>query len=131
MKTVKVIIEKSKDAYSAYNEYDPRINGMGDSLEAVKNAVLDSIEILKGFEPNQIPLVLRGEYQIEWKLDVASLLNYYKPVFNQSGLAKVAGINEKLLNHYATGEKKPGPSQVKKIEIALHQLGKELLAVEF
>ncbi|MCE7043369.1 type II toxin-antitoxin system HicB family antitoxin [Dyadobacter sp. CY312] len=130
MKTLKVIIEKSKDSYSAYSENFPQINGMGDSLQEVKESVLNSIEIIKGFDARQIPSILKTEYQIEWKLDVASLLNYYKPVFNQSGLAKVAGINEKLLNHYATGEKKPGAAQVKKIEVALHQLGKELLAVE-
>jgi len=39
-------------------------------------------------------------------------------------------LNEKQLNHYASGLKKPRAAQAKKIENALHKLGGELLAIE-
>jgi hypothetical protein len=42
----------------------------------------------------------------------------------------MTGINQKQLQHYASGLRKPRTQQMKKIESALHQLGNELLAVE-
>ncbi len=42
----------------------------------------------------------------------------------------MTGINQKQLQHYASGLKKPRPTQVKKIETAIHNLGKELISVE-
>ena len=40
------------------------------------------------------------------------------------------GINQKQIQHYTTGHRKPRLEQRKKIENALHTLGKELLAVQ-
>jgi hypothetical protein len=41
-----------------------------------------------------------------------------------------AGINQRQLQHYASGLKKPREAQVKKIESALHKLGEELMSIE-
>ncbi|TLV02783.1 helix-turn-helix domain-containing protein [Dyadobacter luticola] len=130
MKTIKVIIGRSKDHYGAYAENVNKIYGGGNTIEEVKNSVLECIEIVKTFDSKNIPAALKGEYEIEWKLDVGSFLQYYKGIFSQTGIAKLTGINEKLLNHYASGIKKPRPAQAKKIENALHKLGNELLAVK-
>ncbi|WP_439556846.1 type II toxin-antitoxin system HicB family antitoxin [Dyadobacter sp.] len=130
MKKIKIIIERSKDFYWAYGDNVDKINGGGATIEDVKKSVFECIEIVKGFDDKNIPSALKGEYEIEWKLDVGSFLKYYKGIFSQTGIAKITGINEKLLNHYASGIKKPRPAQAKKIEAALHKLGNELLAVK-
>ncbi|WP_031527082.1 hypothetical protein [Dyadobacter crusticola] len=130
MRTIKIIIARSKDFFGAHSENVKGINGGGATIEEVKKSVYECIDIIKSFDDKNIPAALKGEYEIEWKLDVGSFLKYYKGIFSQTGIAKITGINEKLLNHYASGLKKPRPAQAKKIEAALHKLGSELLAVK-
>lgn len=65
-----------------------------------------------------------------YRFDTQSFLNYYNKVFTNVALERITGINQKLLHHYATGLKKPREPQRKKIEIALHKLGSELLAAQ-
>ncbi|GGB84566.1 type II toxin-antitoxin system HicB family antitoxin [Dyadobacter sediminis] len=130
MKKIKVIISRGKDNYAAFAENVKMITGAGDTVQEAKASVLECIELIKTFPAKNIPAVLKGEYEIVWKLDVESLLEYYKGIFNQKGIAKLTGINEKQLNHYASGLKKPRAVQIKKIETALHRLGNELLAIE-
>ncbi len=130
MKKIRVVIEQGKDGYGAYAENVKKIYGMGDTVEEVKQSVLECIEIVKSFDDKNIPAALKGEYEIIWKFDVESLLEYYKGIFSQTGIARLTGINEKQLNHYASGLKKPRPAQAKKIENALHRLANDLLAIE-
>lgn len=131
MKTVKVVIEKTKDMYSAYAENVEGIYGGGDTPGEAKQSVLDAIALLKKYnDPKIIPAILRGEYQIVYKFDTESVLNYYKKIFTKSALERITGINQKQLQHYAAGLKKPRPQQVKKIESGLKQLAEELLTVE-
>lgn len=101
---------------------------MGDTAEECKQSVLDAIETLK--ELNNYPEELKGDYQITYKFDTISLLNYYKGIFSNSALEKMTGINQKQIQHYTSGHRTPRVDQRKKIETALHNLGKELLAVE-
>ncbi|HEX8576997.1 MAG TPA: type II toxin-antitoxin system HicB family antitoxin [Flavobacterium sp.] len=128
MKEIKIIIEKSSDSFGAYSENVQGIYGAGDTAEECKNSILDAIETLKELE--SCPSELKGEYIITYKFDTISLLNYYKGIFTNSALEKITGINQKQIQHYTTGHRKPRPEQRKKIESALHNLGKELLAVE-
>nr|WP_295922485.1 helix-turn-helix transcriptional regulator [uncultured Dyadobacter sp.] len=130
MKKIRLLIERGKDGYSAYAENATKIYGIGDTVEDVKRNVLECIDIVKSFDDHNIPAALKGDYEIIWKFDVESLLEYYKGIFSQTGIARLTGINEKQLNHYASGLKKPRPAQAKKIENALHRLGGELLAIE-
>lgn len=131
MKTIKIIIEKTDDMFSAFAENVEGIYAGGDTVEEVKQSVLDSIRLLKEYNTNEnIPAILKGEYQISYKFDTVSLLNYYKGIFTNSALERITGINQKQIQHYATGHRNPRVDQRKKIETALHSLGKELLAVE-
>ena len=52
------------------------------------------------------------------------------PAINISRFAERVKINRSLLARYVCNEKKPGAKNKKQIEEALHQLGKELLAVK-
>ena len=131
MKAVRIIIERSKDLYSAYAENVPFVCGAGDTVAATKESVLASIETLtKENKPENIPSILKGEYSIVYKFDVESFLAYYKGIFTNSALEKVTGVNQKLLQHYASGLKKPREKQAKKIEAGFHKLASELLTIE-
>jgi predicted RNase H-like HicB family nuclease len=131
METIKIIIEKTKDMYSAYAENTKGIYAGGDTVEEVKQSVVDAIRLLKNYNTSEnIPEILKGNYQIAYRFDTQSFLNYYIKVFTNVALERITGINQKLLHHYATGLKKPREPQRKKIETALHKLGLELLAVE-
>ena len=52
------------------------------------------------------------------------------PAINISRFAEQVKINRSLLASYVCNEKKPGIKNKKQIEAALHQLGKDLLAVK-
>ena len=130
MKTIKITIEKTNDGYSAYAVNVDGIYGMGDTAEECKHSILDAIETVKEFNEVNRPKFLDGEYQLVFKFDVESLLNYYRKYFGFSGLENVTDINQKQLQQYSTGLYKPRWNTKKKIERSLHDLGKELLAVE-
>ncbi len=125
MKKVKIIIERSKDSYWAYAENMEGVSGVGDTVQEAKQSALQSIEIQKklGNIPNKA-------YALIFKFDTQSLLAYYRNIFTNAAFERMTGINQKQIQHYATGLKKPRPTQTKKIETALHRLGSELMAVE-
>jgi len=124
-------LKKQKIMYSAYAENTKGIYAGGNTVEEVKQSVLDAIRLLKNYNSGEnIPNILKGDYQIVYRFDTQSFLNYYNKVFTNVALERITGINQKLLHHYATGLKKPREPQRKKIEIALHKLGTELLSLE-
>ncbi|MDO8993084.1 type II toxin-antitoxin system HicB family antitoxin [Daejeonella sp.] len=123
--TVQIIIEKSKDAFWAYASGLEGVTGVGETVQLAKESVIESVDIQK--ELGNIPNV---DYNFTFNFDVESLLNYYKGIFTNSALEKITGINQKQLQHYASGLKKPREAQIYKIEIGLHRLAEELLAVK-
>lgn len=131
MRTIKIIIEKTDNLFSAYAANVEGIYAGGETVEEVKQSVLDSIRLIKEYNaPENIPAVLKGDYEIVYQFDAVSLLSYYKGVFTNSALERITGINQKQIQHYASGHRKPSEATTKKIETALHKLGEELLAVE-
>jgi predicted RNase H-like HicB family nuclease len=131
METVKIIIEKTDDLFSAYADNVEGIYAGGETVEEVKQSVLDAIELSKEHNTEEnIPTILKGNYEITYHFDLESLLNYYKGIMSFSALERLTGVNQKQLQHYSTGHRKPRIDQRKKIETALHKFGKELLAVE-
>ena len=70
MKQIKVIIERSKDSYSAYGESVDGIWGMGDTVEEAKSSALKSLRLfLDNNEAKNIPKELKAEYELVFKLD--------------------------------------------------------------
>jgi len=131
MKQVKIVIEKSKDLYSSYAENVTGIYGGGETPEEAKQSVMEAIRLLKKYnKPKNIPAILKGDYVLVFRFDTVSLLNYYKKIFTNAALERMTGINQKQIQHYSSGLKKPRAAQAKKIEAAFHQLGSELMAVE-
>jgi len=85
---------------------------------------------MKKFNSKNRPKFLEKEYRLVFKFDSESLFAYYKGIFTNAALERITGINQKQLQHYATGHRKPRVTQAKKIQKALHQLGNELLGIE-
>ncbi len=131
MKQVKVVIEKTKNHYDAYSENVEGIYGGGETADEAKQSIVNAIELLKKYNhKDKVPAILKGEYKLVFRFDTESLLNFYKGVFSNSALERITGINQRQMQHYASGLKKPREPQLRKIETALHKLGGELLAVE-
>ena len=131
MEQIKIVIERSKDFFSSYADNVEGIYGSGASIEEAKQSAIDAIGLLKEYNRDEnIPDMLKGEYEIVYKFDVQSFLEYYKGIFTPAALERIAGINQRQIQHYATGHRMPRPAQRKKIETALHKLGHELIALE-
>jgi len=131
MKQLKIIVERSNDIFSCYAENVEGIYGGGETLGAAKQSIIDAIKLFKKYNnQDNIPEILKGEYTLIFKFDILSFLNYYKGVFTPAALERITGINQKQIQHYSTGHRRPRATQRKKIETALHKLGEELIAVE-
>jgi predicted RNase H-like HicB family nuclease len=131
MKQVRIIIEKSDDQYTSYAENVDGVYGGGDTPEEAKESALHAITLLKKHRNKaQIPAIIKGDYQVVFRFDTVSILNYYRKVFTNAALERMTGINQKQIQHYASGLKKPRAAQVRKIKTAFHNLGSELIAIE-
>ena len=125
MKIIRIVIERSKDCYWAYAENLDGVSGGGDTVEEAKKEVLNSLELQK-----ELGNIANRQYEIRYKYDTESLLQYYKGILNNPAMERITGINQKLIHQYSTGKKKPRIAQRQKITEALHRLGREMLAIE-
>ncbi len=131
MKQIKIVIERSADLFSSYAENVEGVYGGGNTVAEAKQSVIDAITLIKqNNSAKNIPEILKSDYKLVYKFDVQSFLDYYKGVFTPAALERIAGINQKQIQHYSSGHRKPRPEQRRKIEAALHKLGQELMAVE-
>ncbi|WP_079686744.1 hypothetical protein [Ohtaekwangia koreensis] len=69
-------------------------------------------------------------YKVVYKFDAEGVLKYYRGIFTNAALERITGINQRQIQHYAFGAKRPRPQQLKKIENAFYELGQELISVE-
>ena len=130
--TLFAVIERAESNYSAYIENLGGIYATGKSLAKVKENLLEAIDVFietcesEGYE---LPAELQGRFEVDFRMDVQSLLTIYSGIFTKAGLERLTGINQKQLWHYANGKSVPRRAQVLKIENALHQLGNELISI--
>jgi predicted RNase H-like HicB family nuclease len=132
MTKIEAIIERSKDGtFSVYCSTE-MFNGMGNTAEAAKTDMRQQMDFFKktaiedGFS---YPDFLDEEFEIVYKFDTESLLEYYSGILSLSGLEKITGIHQKQLWNYLHGKSKPRKAQIEKIEKGLHLLGSELIAI--
>lgn len=134
MKTLTAIVEYSENNLSAYLEDVDGIVAIGHNMQELRDSMNQSIEMcIEGCKEFgcEVPEELTGDYEITYKHDVCSFLNAYTKVLPKSGLEHLTGIHQKQLWHYASGQSTPKQATKEKIQAAIHQLGKELCAVEF
>ncbi len=119
--------------FSAHVPILPGCVSTGDTPEEMKNNIRDAIafHVQSSLEDGDlIPAIFKTKYELVFKFDAKSLLNYYKGIFTNAAFERITGINQKQIQHYSTGHRNPRPAQVKRIEQALHSLGAELMDIE-
>jgi len=80
---------------------------------------------------DDVPQWLReGDYELEYHLDTAALLQMCSPYASIAAISRASGINQHQLSHYANGIKRPRPEQRKRIIEGIHKIGRELIAVK-
>lgn len=132
MKTIEATIERAKDGTFSVYCTNEMFNGMGNTAEAAK---LDMRQQMDFFKKTAIedsfsyPDFLDEDFEIVYKFDTESLLEYYSGILSLSGLEKITGIHQKQLWNYLHRKSKPRRAQVEKIEKGLHALGSELIAI--
>jgi predicted RNase H-like HicB family nuclease len=132
MKKIEAIIERAKDGTFSVFCTTEIFTGMGDTAEAAKLDMKKQMDVFKktaiedGFS---YPDFLNEEFEIVYKFNTESLLEYYSGILSLSGLEKITGIHQKQLWNYLHGKSKPRKAQIEKIEKGLHSLGSELIAI--
>lgn len=112
MKTVEVIVEHAGKNLSAYIEDAPVIT-VGNDMREIEDNMREAIELY--LEDNSNPCeVLSGEFELKFKIDAATFINYYSNIFTKAALSRITGINERQLWHYAAGVHKPRRQQLEK-----------------
>ena len=118
-----VKIGASSDHFGAWAENLEGITAGGNTIEEVKQEILECIEIQK-----ELGNIEDIEYDIVYSYDTQSFLKYYSKIFTMSALERLTGINQKQLHHYIMGKSQPRENTKVKIMNALHNLGRELIA---
>lgn len=127
MKTVEVIVEYAEKNLSAYIQGVPIIT-VGNNIQEVEHNMREAIELYLEDNPNPCEM-LSGEFELKFRIDTATFLNYYSSIFTKAALSRITGINERQLWHYAAGVHKPRRKQAEKIQLGIQNLTKELEAI--
>lgn len=128
-----VILEKTDDGYSAYLPDLPGCISTGKTITEIKSNIKDAVDFhIEGMrtENISIPGKFDREFNLSFKMDVASLFEWFSGILTKSGVSRLTGMNQSLISQYVSGSKSPSAKQTKRIERALHNLGQELLEIE-
>ncbi|MDR1779679.1 MAG: type II toxin-antitoxin system HicB family antitoxin [Tannerella sp.] len=130
MATLRVTIAKGAENYGAWIDDIPGIYGQGDTVDDAKKDLTDGLKLFVKYNEN-VPEILTGEIEYEYRFDMPSFLEYYSHIFSKSALERLTGVNQKQLFHYASGRSKPTEKTVRKIDSAIRQFAGELNRVHF
>ena len=133
MEKVIVNVGKTPRGYCASIDILPGwVLGINSSFAEFKKELQKSIDVYIAWakeDGDDYPSVFDGEFDFEYKFDIASLLYCYNGIISRAAISRISGINERQLGHYISGRSRPRKEQEIKIANAFHQLGKELLSV--
>ena len=130
MEKIVMIIEKSKDLYGAYSENCDGIYAAGNSIQEVKDDTSEAIRLIKENLPEERwPEQIKGDFEIEWHIDVPSFLQYYSKYMSLAGMEKMTGINQKQLSNYLNHRAVPRRKQTDRIREGIHRFAEELLSI--
>ena len=118
MRTIETTISRAKDGFYNIHCNNEMFSGGGNSTEEAKNDMLVQMEFFKKTaieEGFSYPKFLDEEFEIVFKFDVESLLQYYSGILSLSGMEKITGIHQKQLWSYLHGNSKPRKPQITKI----------------
>jgi predicted RNase H-like HicB family nuclease len=124
MNTIEVIVEHAGDNLSAYIKEAPIIT-VGNDLKEIEHNIKEAIALYLEDNPNPAK-IFTVSFELKFKIDVATFINYYSNIFTKAALSRITGINERQLWHYAAGVHKPRKHQLEKIQNGIRALTKEL-----
>lgn len=127
MRTVEVIVEHAGKNLSAYIENAPVIT-VGNNMKEIESNMKEAVDLYLEDNPNPCE-ALSGEFELKFKIDAATFINYYSGIFTKAALSRITGINERQLWHYAAGVHKPRKSQLEKIQKGINSLTEELSSI--
>lgn len=130
MRTLKAILSKGPNDFGAWFENLEGVYGAGVTVAEAKKNLMDGLALYTKYNHDAPAWIKNKAYKIVYRFDAESILNYYRGIFTNAALERITGINQRQIQHYASGAKRPRPQQLKKIETALHELGEELISVE-
>ena len=114
----------------AYSDNCEGIFAEGESIEEVKSDTFKAIEEIKRNLPvERWPEQIKGDFEIEWKFDVPSFLDYYSNFISLAGMEKMTGINQKQLSNYLNHRAVPRQKQADRIITGIHRFAHELLSI--
>jgi len=136
MEKLKVSISWSGNNYCA-ESHDDVLNGIvictQKTLKGVKSGFQSSLQFhIEGClqDGDNLPEWLTsGQYELDYVMETSALLHSLDGILTRSAIARVSGINERQIRHYAAGIRTPRPVQRTKIVNAIHSISKELSAV--
>lgn len=80
-------------------------------------------------EDNEIiPEEFSDDWEYEWVLSTRALLHATESFVSKSAIAKITGINQQQLTHYASGFRKPKPAMSERIREGIHSIALTLLS---
>ncbi|MFC0346082.1 type II toxin-antitoxin system HicB family antitoxin [Epilithonimonas hispanica] len=133
-RTIEVFIEKTEDGtyWGTSQNFEGIITTFGESLEELKTnfeeAFADHMELAK--ETNEDYANDYDNITFQYEMDISSFFELV-PELKISYIAKKANMNESLVRQYKNGITAASQDQAKKIQQAVHELGRELLSVKF
>jgi predicted RNase H-like HicB family nuclease len=116
-KKITVILEKTKDGFSAYAEDYP-VFTTGSTMNELFNNIKEAFILY--FDNENF-----DDSQISYEIDFNQFFKYYK-VLNSKALAEKIGMNPTLLSQYVRGHKKPSEQQSRRILYGINKIGQEL-----
>ena len=126
--TIKVASPASPAAASPLS-HSPNVGMVRLELpQEIEDNMKEAIELYLEDNPNPCE-VLSGEFELKFKIDAATFINYYSSIFTKAALSRITGINERQLWHYAAGVHKPRRRQLEKIQKGIQSLSRELSAI--
>ncbi len=121
----------SSDHFGAFADNCPGVYGAGNTVQEAKENVLEGLNLFIDQNKDNLPDILKDNYQIEYQFDVPSFLSYCSKIFTRPALEKITGVNQKQLLHYESGHRNPSNKTIKKIEESIHKFTEELSQIHF
>jgi predicted RNase H-like HicB family nuclease len=136
MKKIEVLISWSGDNYCA-DAVSNDINGVVLTTEATLEGVKKEFKSALQFhvesavaDGDKLPeWLVSGNYELDYVLDTSALLHSLDGILTRSAIARVSGINERQIGHYASGHRTPRPQQREKIINGIRTISRELASV--
>lgn len=136
MEKIKVLVDWCEKNFAAVTECDAlcglvtvTAKDYDTLMDELKQAVAFHVEGLQE-DGEEVPEWLAaGDYEWDIELGMAALLRKCERFTSLAAIARVSGINQQQLSHYASGLRTPRTEQRKRIVDGIHRIGREFLEV--